>query len=94
MYKFCECINFFKVVKTLKVHAVKIVPGLSKTHYWKQFPLLVKIKSVVDLWVLVKYVGEVTKLVKLNKSQNSSSLSNSFPLLVTSILKSHIMKFS
>ena len=32
-----KCINFagvlFKVVKILKVHVVKIVPGLSKTHY-------------------------------------------------------------
>ena len=35
-----KCINFagvlFKVVKILKVHVVKIVPGLSKTHYCSQ----------------------------------------------------------
>ena len=52
----------------------------------------VKIKSSVDLWVLVKHVPKVTKLVK---SQNSSSLSNSTALLETFILKSPIKtKFS
>ena len=39
---------------------------------------MVKIKSLVDLSVLVKQVGEVTELIQLNKSENSSSLSNSY----------------
>ena len=49
----------------------------------EQLSLFVKIKSIVDLCVLVRHVGEVIKF-KLNKSQNSSNLSNSTPLFATS----------
>ena len=86
-------ISLWKSLKPVSVTSV----------FRKQFLLLVKIKSITDLLVSVKHVGEVNwssqigqaKLVKLNKSQNSSSLSNLIPLLVTSILRSLIaMKFS
>ena len=78
-------ISLWKLLKPVSVTSV----------FRKQFLLLVTIKSIADLVVLVKQVGDVAKLVKLTKSQNSSSLSNLIPLLVTSILKSLIaMKFS
>ena len=49
--------------------------------FWKQLSMFAKIKSIVDLCVLVKQ-EEVIKFVKLNKSQNSSNLSNSTPQFV------------
>ena len=40
----------------------------------EQLSLFVKIKSIVDLCVLVRHVGEVITFVKLNESQNSSNI--------------------
>ena len=42
---------------------------------WKDRGLLVKVRSIVDLWLFIKHVSDVTKFVKLKVSHNSSSLS-------------------
>ena len=67
-----------------------LIPASVTLVFWKQLSLFVKIKSIVDLCALAKHVGEVIRFVRLNKSQNSSNLSNSSPLLVASsqVLKS------
>ena len=55
--------------------------------FWKLFVLLVKIKSILDLWSLLKHVPFLIKFVKLNR-KNSSSSSSSLPGTFTSILES------
>ena len=47
--------------------------------FWKDKGLLVKNKSMRDLWDLVNQVSVFINFVRLNKSQNWSSLLNQNP---------------
>ena len=69
--------------KSLK--PVSVVPV-----FWKEFELFVKIKSVLELCVFVKQVFGFIKFYKSKRLQNSSSLSCSWLVRFTSILKSSI----
>ena len=73
----------------IKANLWKPLTPVSVTQmFWKLFDLLIKIKSIESLWSLVKHVAALIRFVKVNRSQNSSSLWSSVPDNFTSLLKS------
>ena len=82
------------MLKQNNISLSKISPVSVIQVFCKFFGVLVKIKSIVDVWSLVKNVSFLIKFVKLNRSQNSLGLSSPLPATFMFILKSPMIKFS